>query len=73
MNNKKINRYSLVLIALVCLFSGSAISQNAVRTPGWPQVTKEAKPWSRWWWMGSGVDPANLKAAMEAGQILGWK
>lgn len=66
MNNKKINRYSLVLIALVCLFSGSAISQNAVRTPGWPQVTKEAKPWSRWWWMGSGVDPVNLKAAMEA-------
>ncbi|HNX54729.1 MAG TPA: glycosyl hydrolase [Prolixibacteraceae bacterium] len=66
MNRKKIKGYALVLMALICLFSGSTIAQNTVRTPGWPQVTKEAKPWSRWWWMGSGVDPANLKAAMEA-------
>ena len=29
--------------------------------PGWPTITKEAKPWSRWWWMGSAVDEANLK------------
>lgn len=34
--------------------------------PGWPQITKEARPWSRWWWMGSSVNPSDLKAAMEA-------
>ena len=34
--------------------------------PGWPQITQEAKPWSRWWWMGNSVNPADLKAAMEA-------
>ena len=34
--------------------------------PGWPVITKEAKPWSRWWWMGSSVNPVELKAAMEA-------
>jgi hypothetical protein len=29
--------------------------------PGWPKITREAKPWSRWWWMGSAVDETNLK------------
>jgi hypothetical protein len=26
----------------------------------WPLVTKEAKPWTRWWWMGSAVDKEGL-------------
>ena len=26
----------------------------------WPGVTREAKPWTRWWWLGSAVDEANL-------------
>ncbi len=69
MNTNKIRRYSLILasalIVLVFTF-GSASGQKTVQQAGWPQITKEAKPWSRWWWMGSSVDPANLKAAMEA-------
>jgi len=27
----------------------------------WPAVTKEMKPWTRWWWLGSAVDRANLE------------
>lgn len=27
---------------------------------GWPEVKPEAKPGSRWWWMGSAVDKENL-------------
>jgi hypothetical protein len=27
---------------------------------GWPQITKDTKPWTRWWWMGSAVDEPNL-------------
>lgn len=26
----------------------------------WPTVTKEMKPWTRWWWLGSAVDKPNL-------------
>ncbi|WP_205499788.1 glycosyl hydrolase [Rufibacter psychrotolerans] len=26
----------------------------------WPQVTKENRPWTRWWWMGNAVDEKNL-------------
>lgn len=32
----------------------------------WPPVTAEAKPWTRWWWLGSGVDAANLTRELEA-------
>ncbi len=32
----------------------------------WPPVTPEAKPWTRWWWLGSGVDAANLTRELEA-------
>ncbi|MBD1420489.1 glycosyl hydrolase [Sphingobacterium chuzhouense] len=37
----------------------------------WPSVTKEMKPWTRWWWLGSAVDKPNLsreiKLLYEAG------
>lgn len=26
----------------------------------WPDPTRENRPWTRWWWMGSAVDEANL-------------
>jgi hypothetical protein len=48
------------------LFLTPCQSQPSDLKPGWPAITKESKPWSRWWWMGSSVDPSDLKAAMEA-------
>ena len=65
MNNRKMSEYSLALI-LIWFVALGAFCQNTVQTPGWPQITQEAKPWSRWWWMGSSVNPSDLKAAMEA-------
>ncbi|WP_114747985.1 glycosyl hydrolase [Pleomorphovibrio marinus] len=33
--------------------------------PGvWPEISQTAKPWSRWWWMGSAVDKENLSALL---------
>jgi hypothetical protein len=31
----------------------------------WPEITRENKPWTRWWWPGSIVSPPDLTAAME--------
>ncbi|NSW94577.1 MAG: glycoside hydrolase family 2 protein, partial [Bacteroidales bacterium] len=31
----------------------------------WPEITKETKPWTRWWWPGSIVNRADITAAME--------
>ncbi|MDP3645211.1 MAG: glycosyl hydrolase [Bacteroidota bacterium] len=53
------------LVVLMLTFSNTS-AQNSDPLPGWPQITKEAKPWSRWWWMGNSVNPTDLKAAMEA-------
>jgi len=64
--NSKNQRFAGVLLALMLLFFIPCQSQTKSIQSGWPQITKEAKPWSRWWWMGSAVDPTNLKAAMEA-------
>jgi hypothetical protein len=44
-------------------------SQQKSNPSLWPKITKETKPWSRWWWMGSAVDEGNLTRLMaEYGQ-----
>ena len=37
----------------------------------WPEITRENKPWTRWWWPGSIVTPTDLTAAMEKYQKAG--
>ena len=32
-----------------------------IQAQSWPTVTPEAKPGTRWWWLGSAVDQENLK------------
>lgn len=32
---------------------------------GWPELTRENKPWTRWWWPGSGVDKASITRQLE--------
>ena len=53
-----------VLLAFMLLSTNTSFGQSPQL--GWPAITKETKPWSRWWWMGSSVNPSDLKAAMEA-------
>jgi hypothetical protein len=37
----------------------------------WPVITRQTKPWTRWWWQGSAVDKTNLTAAMQQYQQAG--
>lgn len=54
------------------LFSGSflmismfsCITQEEKAGP-WPTETRESRPWSRWWWLGSEVDSRNITSLME--------
>ncbi|GAT61479.1 glycosyl hydrolases family 2 [Paludibacter jiangxiensis] len=51
----KLNKLGSVAICLL------AITLNmSAQTTSWPAVKAEAKPWARWWWLGSAVDKANL-------------
>ena len=42
-----------------------ALSLQAADQLGWPEVSKENKPWTRWWWPGSAVDKASLTQQLE--------
>ena len=47
---------NLLAIIFASFCAGTLSAQNIA----WPEVTTEAKPGARWWWMGSAVDAANL-------------
>ena len=55
---------SLVVLLLICNLQ--------LRAQHWPAVTKEAKPWTRWWWMGSAVDPKGLDEQLSSLHEVGF-
>lgn len=44
---------------------------NETGTIEWPEITQEAKPWTRWWWFGSAVSEKDITASLEAYQKAG--
>lgn len=48
--------YISLVLACNLLAVGRTIAQDL-----WPAVTKEMRPWTRWWWLGSAVDRPNLE------------
>jgi hypothetical protein len=63
-------KISLFLVALLIGLS-SALGQSSAVQPAWPEITRESKPWTRWWWMGSAVNQKDLTVSMEAYQKAG--
>ena len=58
--------------ALVALLSCVALASDlAAAASPWPEITSENKPWVRWWWPGSGVDPASLTQELERYRAAG--
>ena len=55
---------SIVFAGILTLLCGSCSKNSKISDP-WPEITKETKPWTRWWWMGSAVDPENISSLME--------
>jgi hypothetical protein len=51
--------YSLILAVSLIIIAGSC-SENRTGTDPWPEITKQVKPWTRWWWLGSDVDETNI-------------
>ena len=44
----------------------SLLQQNIVAQELWPSITQSARPWTRWWWMGSAVDTSNINLQLGA-------
>jgi hypothetical protein len=51
-----------IFLCSMMFFFTPCQSQQLNSQSGWPQITKETKPWTRWWWMGSAVNEANLSS-----------
>ena len=55
--------FSLLLAGLAS--SLAATAAPAAANAAWPEITRENKPWTRWWWPGSAVDRASLTRQLE--------
>src|SRR4051812_29284678 len=52
---------AISLSALLLFTIGMPIAAQRASSPlAWPALTREAKPWTRWWWLGSAVDSAGI-------------
>ncbi len=60
-----IRALAFATLLLLGVPSGAAV-------PEWPAVTAESRPWTRFWWMGSSVHAAGLRAALEAYREAGF-
>ena len=49
-------------LLFITLLSSQALAAQQL---SWPEITRENKPWTRWWWPGSIVTHNDLTAAME--------
>ena len=54
---KKIALFAILFTFLNPIWGAGGLS--------WPTITSEMKPGTRWWWMGSAVDKANLQYNLE--------
>ena len=59
-------RLHAIAFLFACLFLSLPSGSLAQQQPAWPEITRSAKPWTRWWWPGSAVDRANLTRQLEA-------
>jgi hypothetical protein len=53
------------LFAVLLLGFTLAPAAPAAEVSPWPEVQRENKPWTRWWWPGSAVDKVNLTHQLE--------
>jgi hypothetical protein len=62
------------LVALLFLLTQVVPSRatGGVLAPAWPEPTQLHRPWTRWWWLGSAVDRANLTRELEAFSAAGF-
>jgi hypothetical protein len=50
---------------------GDTTPANLPSELSWPAVTRESRPWTRWWWLGSAVDKDNLTKLLTQYQQAG--
>ncbi|MES2775986.1 MAG: glycosyl hydrolase [Bacteroidota bacterium] len=63
-----INAFSKKLLTATALTLAVTTSFSQAK---WPAITQQAKPWTRWWWLGSQVTKPDLTTVMQDYQKAG--
>jgi len=71
MTNRKSSRQNVRNLLLLLFINLFIVCSSCRAGLEWPKVTRETKPWSRWWWMGSIVNEQDLTTEMEKYQKAG--
>ena len=64
-----VKRFIIKSLAVGCF---ACMGNMLLAQSPWPAVTKETKPWTRWWWMGSAVDEKGLDAQLKSLSSVGF-
>ena len=56
----------LALASILLLPLATSHTVRTQGTSGWPEVSSETKPWTRWWWLGSALDVETITRELEA-------
>lgn len=51
--------------------AGAGVYGQHASVPQWPEIQQQHKPWTRWWWQGSAVNPKDLTWMLEEYQKVG--
>ena len=71
--NLPMARFTIVALLLLVSPGGAPIEgQPRGPTAGWPAVSNETRPWTRWWWLGSALDPATITRELESLRAAGF-
>ncbi len=54
-----------LLAFVLCALPLQADAQPAPSPLAWPTPTRDSKPWTRWWWLGSAVDKNGLTSEID--------
>ena len=72
-NSRSFAKFVMLLILLFVFVNPEVAAQS--RPPAalaWPAIERDARPWTRWWWMGSAVTPATLSAEVRELRAAGF-
>ena len=68
---RKVMALLVTLSACLCE-SATFAADSTTDALAWPAATKECRPWSYWWWLGSAVDKENLTKELTRYHDAGW-
>ena len=63
--------FIFILLVSACNPSPATDQDTDNGTALWPEQSRQTKPWSRWWWQGSGVTKEGITAELEAYKAAG--